>query len=392
MIKRFLNFATVAIVAFAFSACSDDEPNKPDEPDGPTATVFETPANTYIVSEAGDYEFYTKKVSGVEIDGVAKVDWIWATRQAETDTEQTLVSDIAYENGKVSFTASGAEGNVVFAAFNSEGKIIWEWLIWCTDQPEDIEFASGAVFGDRFIGATSCNPEDGTKTWGCISYQWGRIAPIFTGYEDEYTADGTLFAQARKWTIMNPEYGLEWKVEKKLATVEEAIAAPTTFFMGNGGGTWITAEDRTLWGTVKTDYDPSPAGYRLSSSEDWGEDFIKSLNIAADESGATYTHNGKSTYFPSSVKNRDAMSGEAIVGFSGFMSYNCDYKLHDPMGYSTLVGTPNFKYTLDDLVAMGLVSYYPTRVAIMFKLGTVSETNSVSNPAFSIPVRYVKIK
>jgi len=395
--------AIVAGITCAFSACSDDEPEVPEtpvnpgkpnppEPPEPTVNVFDVPANTYIVSEAGDYEFYTKKVSGSEIEGVASVDWIWATKQAEEDTEQILISDIAYADGKVSFTATGEEGNVVIAAFNEAGKIVWEWLIWCTDQPEDIEFASGAVFGDRFIGATSCKPEDGTKTWGCITYQWGRLAPIFSGYADEW-GEAELFNEARKWTVMNPTYGLEWTVSNDKTTVEEAIANPTTFYVGENSGQWLNEENQELWGKTKTDYDPSPAGYRLTSSEDWGDDFLASLYIYSDYSGATYTHNGKSIYFPNGVKNRIYDSGACVVGYPGVQSYNCEYMMNDPMGFTALIGQPGYEHvTIEFLIQMGFVNFCPSRLAVQYEEGTVSGVNVATNPSFSIPVHYVKVQ
>lgn len=121
-------------------------------------------ANTYIVSKAGTYSFTPEKVDGTPIDGIASANWIWATKADENDKEQKLLDNVAYAGGKIRFTTTGERGNAVIAAFDATGKSIWVWLIWCTEQPEEMEYENGGVFLDRFLGATAADLTDGEAT------------------------------------------------------------------------------------------------------------------------------------------------------------------------------------------------------------------------------------
>ena len=96
-------------------------------PGGNDTFVFEEPANTYIVSRPGEYEFKAVLPSGKEIEGISKVDWIWAQKLDPQDTDQKLVSDVRFEDGRVRFKATGNYGNVAVAGFNGSGKIVWVW-------------------------------------------------------------------------------------------------------------------------------------------------------------------------------------------------------------------------------------------------------------------------
>ena len=349
------------------------------KPDGP----MPAPANTYVVSRSGTFRFKTEKVSGEPIGNIVSADWIWATKQSENDTTQDLIGDVSYADGVIEFTATGKRGNAVIAAFDAANTVVWEWLIWCTEQPDEMEYASGAVFLDRALGATSADPADGTRTWGDILYQWGRLAPIFSGYADEW-GEAEVFNEARKWTVMNPDYDFAWKVVHEAATVAGAIAAPTTFFVG-GKGQWIAREDRTLWDETKTDYDPCPAGYRLPVPDEWGT-LLDDLDVAADESGATYTYNGKSAYYPKQNNGRMFDTGENIVGFSGFTYWNTSYILFDTMG---LIGSGAM--TEEEAIEMGLAHYGPSRIMYQFDPESTGHgTKMAANPAFAFSVRCVR--
>lgn len=101
-------------------------------------------ANCYIVPAPGQYSFATRKVSGSEVTGIARVDWIWATRVEGSETNE-LISDLSYGNGRISFTASTRKGNVLVAAFNDADEILWSWHIWMTDDPRTEEMRYAGV-------------------------------------------------------------------------------------------------------------------------------------------------------------------------------------------------------------------------------------------------------
>ena len=341
------------------------------------------PANTYIVTKAGTHSFLAKKVDGTDIN-IVSADWIWATKQNAEDTEQKLISNVSYKDGIVSFEHTGEKGNAVIAGFNDKGESVWTWLIWSTDMPEDIAFETGAVFQDRFIGATGATQESGKAACGVINYQWGRPVPIFGGYDDEW-GENEVFNEARKWTVVNPKYPYEWKVEKKTVTKEESIAAPLTFFVGLSDylTTWLNVIDKTLWQPGdKTNYDPCPAGYKLPQPGDWSDCMNKITVVQKDGViiGGEYKYSGKTTWFPSGSNGRAYDTGENVLGvYPGLFMYNGSHFCE-----MWEFGIPGFGTKYD----------FPSRVIVDFtKIDNQSFTNSnsVGNASFAHTTRCVKM-
>ncbi len=270
-------------------------------------------ANTYIVPQEGKYSFLPRHVRGDMITSIDKVDWIWATLPEDGGESQDLLSDIAYDSdGRVTFTATGKKGNAVLGAFDASGRVIWTWLIWCTDRPSTMRYENGSVFMDRFIGAVSATPTDGTDTWGLV-WQWGRPTPFFGGYNENEWDEADAFYEARSWTVINPAYKFEWGIDKTAVSMSDAIAAPLTFYYEENSCDWHTPVDLTLWGETKTDYDPSPAGYRLPSTDDWAE-LEKGLYYVTRNKGFAYDYNGQQAWWPAQGSGREFNTGCNIIG------------------------------------------------------------------------------
>ncbi|MDE6491184.1 MAG: hypothetical protein K2L49_08525 [Muribaculaceae bacterium] len=380
MKKNVFYYCLLGAIAAAGASCSSDDEVLDETPITPpvveeTGNYFEEPANTYIVSEEGEYSFDTRKPNGDLIPDIESAGWIWATKIEETDTEQQLISDVRYEDGKIYFNATGKRGNAVIAAFNASLKPMWVWLIWCTDQPETMEFENGVEFLDREIGATSATPGD-KNTRGLIVYQHGRIVPIFGGYEDEMHEDQNVytFYEAEKWTIMNPEYGYKWEVSRDQVTVEESIEYPTTLF---GNATWTPSFDPSIWDRPKNIYDPSPAGYQISSADDWG-DVIDERKIEYDENlqGGIYTYNGKSAWFPTGNMGRHYTDGSYMEG--------------QAMQGLTYWNGPAY---IDDMPWYPAPRYYASRACIYFNTSFAGNScNNMANSGFAFAIRCVRIQ
>ena len=154
-----------------------------------------------------------------------------------------------------------SEGNVVIAAYDEEGgTILWTWHIWLTDRVKTHGYPSGYIVQDRNLGATSAEP-DGANGMDGLYYQWGRPTPFATASSGVYGAVSKVPS--------NPA---------QVATVEEAIANPTTLYGSSDHSTydWLATKNNALWGykneytdLKKSIYDPCPPGYMVADMRVW---------------------------------------------------------------------------------------------------------------------------
>ena len=265
-------------------------------------------SNCYMIHTAGEYSFQTRLVDNTPVNNIAKVDWLWVS-SVEGQSGNALISNIQYENGKVTFTASEYEGNALLAAFDEAGQIVWSWHIWMTDRPEVHDYqnngipqSGGATDGyycmDRNLGATSASSEDGYETFG-LYYQWGRKDPFIGDTAEERSRDTQAggwmnvvepFGNASTLTVCNPAYSqAKWGVaaaDANIGSMAYATANPMTFLSADpsiSAGTWINPEtmgaeknniiydaDKSLWRPFqKSNYDPCPQGYVVPRKAMW---------------------------------------------------------------------------------------------------------------------------
>ena len=109
-----------------------------------------------------------------------------------------------------------------------------------------------------------------------LYYQWGRKDP-FVGYK---------WGQNSIEVKVSGASGRNMGKVSAAITLEEAIAAPTTFVAFKGD--WLTAHDNTLWGldAGKTIYDPCPAGYRVPAYNAEDPMWQQVVNIEGFEANA----------------------------------------------------------------------------------------------------------
>ncbi|WP_417013455.1 hypothetical protein [Alistipes sp.] len=281
-----------------------------EEPD--LSTDLGAGANCYIVSQAGDYSFVPQHVNGLPVENISSVAWIWSTKVG-AGNQQKLVSDVAYRNGKVRFTATGERGNVVLAAFSASGSIVWSWHIWCTEEPQTRTHTNGSVFQDRWLGAVDTAP--GARGSFGLLYQWGRKDPFFGGVDAQDCEDYAEppFTVAVNNTIMNPDYGLEWKFVDEGADPLRAAAEPTHFFHAPKHD-WLAEHNETLWARAKTDYDPCPAGYRVPTTAELSDlESVSAADFDAVTGGFNFTQNGVQAWWQG-CGNRDIGGYLTIFG------------------------------------------------------------------------------
>ena len=219
-----------------------------------------SPANCHIISEVGTYAFSAVKGNTEEsLDATESVEVLWETYgTTETPEKGSLIKSAIYQNGIIVFTTSDKfrEGNAVIAAKDGNGKILWSWHIWLTDQPqEQVYYNNAGTLMDRNLGATSATPGD-VGALG-LMYQWGRKDP-FLGAAN--IGNKTFAASTIKWPS---------SVTNNIGTLEYTISHPTTYVQ------YFNNSDKlVLWtvsGETKSVYDPCPAGWRIPDGDVWAK-------------------------------------------------------------------------------------------------------------------------
>ena len=214
-------------------------------------------ANSYVVSEKGQYKFKAVKGNtGVSVGKVSSVSVLWESlgygKKAETGD---LISKVEYSDGYIAFVTSRKfkKGNALIAVKDKDGNVLWSWHIWLTDQPAEHE---SGVMMDRNLGALATDGEE-TEVKGLL-YQWGRKDPFYS--------KSVNFEQS----------------DKNFGTVDYSIKNPATIIMSNSSNyDWYyyhyKQTDNTRWQEKKTMYDPCPAGWKVPSRNEKGVD-VSRLN------------------------------------------------------------------------------------------------------------------
>ncbi len=279
-------------------------------------------ANCYVVIKAGDYSF------DVTVMGNGPDGFIWEDKDAfKQNLYPTMIDDVSFstygsdgpsqvkviwndgdvvnnvtidkDNLKVHFTATGNKGNALIGVYDRSNTLLWSWHIWCTDSPKRIrhEALNGYTVAmlDRNLGATSCNPADGSATYG-YWYQFGRKDPLklYHGVVDEMVAGD----KSMEYSIMHP------------TEIIRVMGKDNEWF--NGDVKTITAD---LWGNPyalhngadhlyvapvdelkKTIYDPCPPGYMVPP--EWAWDTFSLDNCEVGANGLTFAELNGNSFYP----------------------------------------------------------------------------------------------
>ena len=319
-------------------------------------------ANCYIVPTEGHWFFNTGKVNGGQIDGIASVDWLWATSPVSDSESQDILTNIEYRDGAVYFTSTGQRGNLVLAALDASGNIVWSWHIWAAETPGSHIYPNGVEFMDRFIGAYGTEPGS-TDAYGML-YQWGRKDPFYGGTMNEAT-DNIAFATAEAETIVNEKLGRSWKFIGEGADASRGISEPMTMFCAPSSN-WILDPAETKWAEQKTDTDPCPAGWRVPSSEDFSD--IVNAEFDVVKNGLSLDGDGFTAWYPAQGCREDITG--VLVLINSMMCWTSTEQIRE------------------DVIDPSKIYYFSERVVSSPYLTTMN--NSPGNRAMAQPIRCIK--
>ena len=229
-------------------------------------------ANCYMITAGGGY-YFDATVKGNGTSGINSTfkdqSATLAPAGAKLVWEEVtgLVTGVTYEAGKIYFACSGKDGNAVVAATDAAGNIIWSWDIWSTQTPSELALGDW-TFMDRNLGAKSTDDHG-------LYFQWGRKDP-FSSILD--------FDSGKGEGKYHPVEGGSSDNENVKNTIEYSVAHPASYLAKSSRNSdWLLESGQHyLWGldftkdglakfaTMKTIYDPCPAGYEVCSAAAFG--------------------------------------------------------------------------------------------------------------------------
>lgn len=228
-------------------------------------------ANTYMVTAAGKYKFNaTIKGNGgldpitgttatpISKSSIAGVKVLWELNDyGKAIKYSSSAYDISYLDGYVYFSTPETfqSGDAYVAVYDSEGTILWSWLIWATDAPTTTT-SGGLKIMDRNLAAI------GTGNVQCrgLMYEWGRKDPFPSPNNGSYAPNSFVPTNGESFSII--------PVTEEGKSVAYSVANPTTYFGWWSYAYWQIESEWTLemwWKGAKTIYDPCPPGWKVPS-------------------------------------------------------------------------------------------------------------------------------
>lgn len=207
--------------------------------------------------------------------------------QAAVNTESVSLDS----KGRVVFKSpseTNGAGNAIIAVYADEdgtGDILWSWHIWKPlDVVADQAYSTSCTLMDRNLGSCfKSNTSNNANTVSGAYYQWGRKDPYFTNAANN-NALGSPYSVGRNTSC---------------GSIGVSIRFPGTFYKyesntANYGTThtdkdWLPNDGHNdgLWASVKTIYDPCPAGYRVADVAAFAN-ITSSTSATGPQNGFTY--------------------------------------------------------------------------------------------------------
>ncbi|MBP5636155.1 MAG: hypothetical protein J6X25_01370 [Bacteroidales bacterium] len=249
-------------------------------------------ANCLVVSNSNtEYMFPAKNGSLADLTGVDHVSVLWETDnsgyQTTTVSVGDIITDVTYDSADnmIHFRTAdnGKQGNALIVAYNSSNSVLWSWHIWrlaggLKEVTLTTNHGESEQFLDRNLGAVSCNPADGVKTYG-LYYQWGCKNPLLGGMSTGNNAIKPVYAYAGTYCpntkqrfasissssldtyMKNPRY-LYYDANEDTGSGLSAYYSPIQYYWQYSTGS--VAYDNYQLFAAKGQNDPCPAGYAVS--------------------------------------------------------------------------------------------------------------------------------
>lgn len=314
----------IEIVATHFRLQAKNEGKNNYAPDGSKILDVEGHANCYIVNTNSKFKFnagYQGSSSDTLYVSGASLEPVWG------DNLVTLTG--LSSKGEIYFTTKSQEGNALIC-LKKEGKIIWSWHIWITDDPigtVDLigSNGDGGTFMDRNLGAMANVPSNGKDAAG-LYYQWGRKDPFQRNNTNCSISEGS-----RTWDDNNTAGFLKMSIEHPTIWYYYWTGSEPNHYMRDNyryDQSWAlySPGDNPNGSCApgKNKYDPCPIGWRVPTTSEMG--YISKVNLDKYENETSYFLNG--LILPATgLLDRESHKYEPYVtdngGLGGIRGGNC---------------------------------------------------------------------
>ena len=318
--KRFISFIVCCVVLFGCSKPSIEE-----APESEFVNLSEEGyANCYIVSKEGAYAFTpTRGNSGESVGEISSVEVIWESSDGEISSSSTLIRYLKYVDGQITFKTPNSltEGNLVIAAKNFRGTILWSWHIWITDRMTKQTYNNNAGnVMPRNLGAISGKAGEAGSLG--LLYQWGRKDPFLGNMPEKVASNVTT------------------------GTVDFVVQNPMTFVTANKNNndwyyTGSVETDDTRWtdsSKMKSMYDPCPVGWRVPDGGKEGL-WAKTTGTSVYFSDYPYDNDNGGMNF----SNKFSTAGNVWYPAAGYIGHN-DAVLYGAGSYGCYWTASSFGY------------------------------------------------
>lgn len=283
-------------------------------------TELDGPANSYIVSAAGDYKIKAT-VMGEGDAGLHTTFPITSTAISPAGAVLVwqevdgLITDVKLQDGYICFTCANKDGNAVVAATDAADNIIWSWHIWSAEAPKDVDCGTWTLM-DRNLGAIMAS---GEESFG-LYYQWGR--------KDPFSRVIAFDSGAGEGWYHPVVGGGDDAASSDIHCIAYSIAHPNEYIANsNRNDDWlIEANQRYLWGInwevdgnidfqpFKSVFDPCPKGYAIATPN--------CMAAGTGNEGANASRNSDNSYTIFNGKIFVPAAGFVYIG--GYGWYNAD--------------------------------------------------------------------
>ena len=295
-------------------------------------------ANCYMVHTAGDYKLplvYGNAIKNGETNAAAytgvsgsnttatfprhdgqaiTAPWIKDNSITVTQAELLwqdatgLVTAVGIDGDYLTLTvgknAAAQEGNAVVAAKDADGNIVWSWHIWVTKQTFAAADLTTVATGSHEYQLTPVNlgwVGDAVSQGYNTYYQWGRKDPFPGMGSVTYSESSATIAD----NIKNP------------ATFYNVSSKPSNTAYYNMWDAKQTGTDNITTATVKTVYDPSPAGFCVPTGNLYNYISGQASTWDGTIKGRTLTYVTPNVFFPASGCRQFNTGNLRLVGEYG---------------------------------------------------------------------------